>query len=75
MKQNTVVRKQEKRPKRGYGLDKYYEEERIENERKQAKNKKKKIKKRIFLCIKILIALIILGVIGIFLFFKTRIAY
>lgn len=71
MKQNTVVRKQEKRPKRGYGLDKYYEEERIENERKQAKNKKKKIKKRIFLCIKILIALIILGVIGIFLFFKT----
>lgn len=71
MKQNTVVRKQEKRSKRGYGLDKYYEEERIENERKQAKNKKKKIKKRIFLCIKILIALIILGVIGIFLFFKT----
>ena len=71
MKQNTIERREQKRPKSGYGLDKYYEEERIERERKQAKKKKQKIKKRIFLCIKILIALIILGIIGIFLFFKT----
>ncbi len=71
MKQNTIERKEPKRPKRGYGLDKYYEEERIEREKKQAKKKKQKIKKRIFLCFKILIALIILGIIGIFLFFKT----
>ena len=27
MKQNTIERKEQKRPKRGYGLDKYYEEE------------------------------------------------
>ena len=49
MKQNTIERKEQKRPKRGYGLDKYYEEERIEREKKEAKNKKKKIKKRILL--------------------------
>ncbi len=71
MKQNTIKREEKIRPKSGYGLDKYYEEERIEREKKQAKKKKQKIKKRIFLCLKILIALIILGIIGIFLFFKT----
>lgn len=57
--------------KRGYGLDQYYEEERINNEVKQAKQKKKKRKKKIFLCFKILLALIILGIVFIFLFFKT----
>lgn len=71
MKQNTITVKEEKIEKRGYGLDKYYEEERIESVEKEAKNNKKKLKKRIFLILKILIALIILGVIGIFLFFKT----
>ncbi len=57
--------------KRGYGLDKYYEEERIANQVKEAKQKKKKRKKKIFLCLKILLALIILGVVFLFLFFKT----
>lgn len=71
MKQNTITRKKETVEKRGYGLDKYYEEEKRENAKKEAKKKKKKIKKRIFLILKILITLIILGVIGIFLFFKT----
>ncbi len=68
MKQNTIEKKEQKR---GYGLDKYYEEERREKAKKQAKRRKKKIKKRIFLIFKILIILIILGIIGIFLFFKT----
>lgn len=73
MKQNTITRKKETVEKRGYGLDKYYEEEKRENAKREAKKKKKKkkIKKRIFLILKILITLIILGVIGIFLFFKT----
>lgn len=70
MKQD-IIEKEEKTEKKGYGLDKYYEEERIDNARKQAKRKKAKNKKRFFLCLKIIIILIILGIIGIFLFFKT----
>lgn len=54
--------------KRGYGLDQYYEEERIENQVREAKQKKKK---KIFLCLKILLALVILGIVFLFLFFKT----
>ena len=71
--------------KRGYGLDQYYEEEKLENEKKikekyqpkhgKSKKKKKKrtVKQKIFLCIKILLILIILFVAFLFVFFKTNI--
>ncbi len=58
--------------KRGYGLDQYYEEERIANQARKAKENKKRKKKKIFLCFKILLVLIILGIVFIFLFFKTN---
>ena len=57
--------------KRGYGLDQYYEEERIANQIREAKRKKKKKKKKIILCFKILLVLIVLGILFLFLFFKT----
>lgn len=61
----------------GYGLDKYYEEERLERLKKEKidnKNKKiKKTKKQIFIIIlKIIIIFILLLALGIFLFFKTK---
>lgn len=63
--------------KRGYGLDQYYEEERMANQAKQEKQSKKKkrkrtVKQKICLCFKILLILVILGIIFIFLFFKTN---
>lgn len=63
--------------KRGYGLDQYYEEERMANqakrkEKSKKQKKKRTAKKRIFLCFKILILLVILGIVAIFLFFKTN---
>ena len=58
-------------PKRGYGLDQYYEEERIANQARKTKKNKKRKKKKIFLCFKILLILIILGMMFLFLFFKT----
>lgn len=69
MKLDTI--ENDKIKKRGYGLDKYYEEERIANQVREAKQKKKRKKKKIFLCLKILLVLIILGVVFLFLFFKT----
>ena len=71
--------------KRGYGLDEYYEEERLSNEQlplsednssmKNAKSKKRKRTKRqkIFLAIKILIIFILLCIAFLFVFFKTNI--
>ena len=70
---------------RGYGLDEYYEEERLSNEQpplsednssmKNAKSKKRKRTKRqkIFLAIKILIIFILLCIAFLFVFFKTNI--
>lgn len=57
--------------KRGYGLDQYYEEERIAKQVREAKRKKKRRKKKILLCLKILLTLVILGMVFLFLFFKT----
>lgn len=57
--------------KRGYGLDKYYEEERIANQLREARRKKQKKKKKIFLCLRILFTLIFLIMLFLFLFFKT----
>lgn len=57
--------------KRGYGLDQYYEEEKIAKQAREAKRKKNKRKKKIFLCLKILLVLIVLGILFLFLFFKT----
>lgn len=57
--------------KRGYGLDQYYEEERIANQKREAKQNKKRKKKKIFLCLKILLVLVVLGIVFLFLFFKT----
>ena len=71
--------------KRGYGLDEYYEEERLSNEQlplsednssmKNAKSKKRKRtkKQKIFLAIKILIIFILLCIAFLFVFFKTNI--
>lgn len=57
--------------KRGYGLDQYYEEERIVNQVRETKRKKKRRKKKILLCLKILLTFVILGIVFLFLFFKT----
>lgn len=69
IKKNNTTRTTLK--KRGYGLDQYYEEERIANEVREAKRKKKRRKKKILLCLKILLTLVILGIVFLFLFFKT----
>lgn len=73
------------RKKKGYGLDEYYEEERLSNEQlplsednssmKNAKSKKRKRtkKQKIFLAIKILIIFILLCIAFLFVFFKTNI--
>ena len=71
-----VIDEEEKSKKRGYGLDAYYEEEQEELRKKiKKKGKKTKQKKsgkqRIFFWIKGCLIIFILGMIGIFLFFKT----
>lgn len=71
-----VIDEEEKSKKRGYGLDAYYEEEQEELRKKiKKKGKKTKQKKsgkqRIFFWIKVCLIIFILGMIGIFLFFKT----
>lgn len=85
LKENENIEVEEKPKKRGYGLDKYYEEEMVENTNKKIKNhkpkhskakkrkKKKTIRQKIFLIIKILVILLILAIAFIYIFFKTNI--
>lgn len=56
--------------RRGYGLDAYYEEEKIEEQKNRVKKLTKK--QKIFLCVKILLTLILIGLIGLYVFFKTE---
>lgn len=73
MKLKMVIDEEERSKKKGYGLDAYYEEEREEQteKRKKSGKKKKSRKQKLFFWIKVFLIVFIIGMIGIFLFFKT----
>lgn len=65
--EEDVLKEEETIHKKGYGLDKYYEEE-LEKKAKNKKKKRKKIFKRLLI---LCFTLLVLGVTFIYLFFKT----